>query len=218
MKIALDFLRNLENNNNREWFGDHKEDYLKARNSVISFTQGLISVIAEFDEKIANVNPEKALYRIYRDTRFSKDKTPYKNNFGANIGMGSKHDIAGYYLHIQPGESFIAAGIYMPDSTRLKEIRSEVSYEPDAFKQIIHDKSFISNFGGLSEEGKLKNVPRNFDKDDPMAEYLKLKHFIAIRKITDIEIQDKEAIKNIGDIYRSVKPLNDFLNSIFEQS
>ncbi|MBD3906908.1 DUF2461 domain-containing protein [Chryseobacterium sp. Ch-15] len=213
---TFNFLKNLEANNNREWFNDHKEDYLRARENLVSFVDQLISVIAEFDERIARVDAEKSLYRIYRDTRFSHDKSPYKNNFGANIGMGKGHQSAGYYLHIQPGGSFLAGGIYMPERNQLKEIRSEISYNRKEFETLMSNDSFQRNFGGLSEEGKLKRVPNGFEKDDAMGEYLKLKHFVAIRLVSSKEFKQKNAVQKFGKVFESVKPLNDFLNKIFD--
>lgn len=213
MKISvIKFLRELESNNNREWFSQHKEDYLSARQDLISFVRELIAEISAFDGRIAGIEAERTLYRIHRDTRFSSDKTPYKNNLGANMGMGKEHDKAGYYLHVQPGGSFLAGGIYMPESGRLKELRKEISYCPEEFLKIMNDEAFMQNFGGLHEEGKLKRIPRDFDKDDPMAEYLKLKHFVAIRYISDEELLRKDLARKFGEIFKSVKPLNDFLN------
>ncbi len=208
---TLHFLKELEKNNNREWFNEHKSLYSGAREDVASFVGELIWKIAAFDPEIGKIDAGKSLFRIYRDTRFSHNKEPYKTNFGANIGHGN----AGYYLHIQPGQSFLAGGIYMLEKDRLKEIRKEISGNAEAFLKIINEESFCRHFGGLSDEGKLSRVPQGFEKDDPMAEYLKLKHFVAIRPVSDKEILEKDAPGKLAEMYRSLKPLNDFLNTVF---
>ncbi|NSL85700.1 DUF2461 domain-containing protein [Chitinophaga sp. Mgbs1] len=212
MKISvLHFLKDLENNNNREWFNDHKSRFTDAREELILFVEELTKEISVFDEEIGKVDPAKSIFRIYRDTRFSQNKDPYKTNFGANIGVKN----AGYYLHIQPGQSFLAGGIYMLENDKLKELRNEISYNADTFQQIINETSFRGYFGGLSEEGKLKRVPLGFDKEDPMAEYLKLKHFVAVRPVADKELLEKDAPGKFAAMYKSLKPLKDFLNTPF---
>ncbi|WP_160716886.1 DUF2461 domain-containing protein [Chitinophaga solisilvae] len=212
MKISvLHFLKDLENNNNREWFNDHKSRFTDAREELILFVEELIKEISVFDEEIGKVDPAKSIFRIYRDTRFSQNKDPYKTNFGANIGVKN----AGYYLHIQPGQSFLAGGIYMLENDKLKELRNEISYNADTFQQIMNETSFRGYFGGLSEEEKLKRVPLGFDKEDPMAEYLKLKHFVAVRPVTDKELLEKDAPGKFAAMYKSLKPLKDFLNTPF---
>ncbi|NML39574.1 DUF2461 domain-containing protein [Chitinophaga sp. G-6-1-13] len=212
MKISvLNFLKDLEKNNNREWFNEHKNRYNSAREDCASFVEELIKEMAKFDKEIGKVDAQKSLFRIYRDTRFSHNKDPYKTNFGANIGFGN----AGYYLHIQPGQSFLAGGIYMLENEQLKELRKEISYNAGAFQKMMHEKNFCHHFGGLSEDGKLKRVPPGFEKDDPMAEYLKLKHFVAVRPVADKELLDKDAPGKFAEMYKCLKPLNDFLNASF---
>lgn len=208
MKIStLNFLKELGSNNNREWFNEHKNLYNNAREDVASFVGELIWKISAFDPEIGKIDAGKSLFRIYRDTRFSLNKEPYKTNFGANIGHGN----AGYYLHIQPGQSFLAGGIYMLEKDKLKEI----SGNAEVFQSIINEENFCRHFGGLSDEGKLSRVPSGFEKEDPMAEYLKLKHFVAIRPVSDKEILEKDAPGKLAEMYRSLKPLNDFLNAVF---
>ncbi|WP_343305776.1 DUF2461 domain-containing protein [Chitinophaga niabensis] len=212
MEIStLNFLKKLEQNNNREWFNEHKKLFTAAREDVLSFVEELIREIAGFDKEIGKVDAQKSLFRIYRDTRFSHNKDPYKTNFGANIGYRN----AGYYLNIQPKQSFLAGGIYMLENDKLKALRKEISGNAEAFQKIVDEESFRRYFGGLSEEGKLKRVPAGFEKEDPMAEYLKLKHFVAVRPVSDKELLEKDAPKKFAEIYRSLKPLKDFLNAPF---
>ncbi len=212
---TLQFLQKLEKNNNREWFNEHKNLYTEAQQDVISFVDELISEIGKFDEEILKIDAKKSIFRIYRDTRFSPNKQPYKNNFGASLGIGKGSQKAGYYLHIEPGKSFLAGGLYMPDSAVLKEIRKEISTEGGDFLNILNEKKFRNHFRGLSVEGKLKRVPNGFEKDDPMAEFLKLKHFIVSHPVSNEELLDENSAKKFAEIYKSIKPLNDFLNATF---
>jgi uncharacterized protein (TIGR02453 family) len=171
--------------------------------------------MSEFDTELEKIDAKKSLFRIYRDTRFSKDKTPYKTNFGASLGMGKGSQKGGYYLHLEPGKSFIAGGIYMPESSVLKTLRKEISLYGKEFLNILNEKEFKKYFPELDQDDKLKKVPQGFEKEDPMAEYLKLKSFIVVYNLSDKEIQDKNASKNLAKIFNAMKPLNDFLNAPF---
>lgn len=212
---TLQFLKNIAQNNNREWFAAHKNLYMKAHENVLSFVENLIVEIGQFDEEILKQDAKKSLYRFYRDTRFSQDKSPYKTNFGSSLGIGKGSQKAGYYLHIEPGKSFLAAGMYMPEPAALKKIRTEISVNSAEFLKILEAKDFRNNFRGLSVEAKLKRVPNGFEKDDPMAEFLKLKNFVVIHPVSDTELTDANAAQNFAKIYRATQPLNDFLNAPF---
>ena len=213
---TLQFLRNLEKNNNRDWFNENKTLYQEAQQDVISFVEKLIEEMADFDEEMGKLEAKKSVFRIYRDTRFSKDKTPYKTNFGAGLGMGKGNKISGYYLHIEPGKSFLAGGVYKPEPSVLKTIRQEISAFGDEFKAILEQDEFRNYFRGLSVEDKLKKVPQGFEKDDKMAEYLKLKHFIVTHPISDEQLLSENAVKEFTKIFKAMKPLNDFLQTPFE--
>lgn len=216
-KSTLQFLAKLEKNNNRDWFNENKNRYLEAQADVINFVDNLIQEIGKFDEDILKLDAKKSLFRIYRDTRFSKDKSPYKNNFGASLGIGKGSQKAGYYVHIQPGKSFIGCGVYQPDSETLKKIRTEISQNGAEFLQIINDKNFKNTFAELSREDQLKKIPQGFEEEDPMAEYLRLKSFVVLKNITDTEILDKNAVENLGSYLKSAKEFNAFLNRAVEQ-
>ena len=212
---TLQFLRNLEKNNNREWFNENKTLYQEAQQDVISFVEKLMEEMADFDEEMGKLEAKKSVFRIYRDTRFSKDKTPYKTNFGAGLGMGKGNKISGYYLHIEPGKSFLAGGVYNPEPSVLKTIRQEISAFGDEFKAILEQDEFRNYFRGLSVEDKLKKVPQGFEKDDKMAEYLKLKHFIVTHPVSDEQLLSENAFKEFAKIFKAMKPLNDFLQTPF---
>lgn len=208
---TLHFLNILSRNNNRDWFNENKELYVAAKEEILLFVETLIEEVATFDEDILKIDPKKALFRIYRDTRFSKDKTPYKTHFGIGLGMSKIKKISGYYVHIEPGKSFLAGGVFQPESAILKEIRREISTQSEEFMRIIENENFRNNFRGLSTENKLKRIPTGFDKENPMGEYLKLKNFIVTHPISDEQVLAKNAVQYISEIFRTIKPLNDFL-------
>ncbi|SHM04222.1 TIGR02453 family protein [Chryseobacterium carnipullorum] len=210
---TLTFLKDLTQNNNREWFNENKNLYTESQENVIAFLDELIKEMAEFDEELGKIDGKKSLFRIYRDTRFSKDKIPYKTNFGASLGMGKGSHKAGYYLHIEPGKSFLAGGAYMPESSVLKEVRKEISLYGEDFLKIISQKEFKKHFPELDQDDKLKKIPQGFEKEDPMGEYLKLKSFIVLYHLKDEEVLDKNAVKNMTKIFNLMKPFNDFLNT-----
>ncbi|WP_027379145.1 DUF2461 domain-containing protein [Chryseobacterium daeguense] len=210
---VFDFLKKLNKNNNREWFTENKSLYTESQENVIAFIEDLLKEMAGFDQDLGKIDAKKSLFRIYRDTRFSKDKIPYKTNFGASLGMGKGSQKGGYYLHLEPGKSFIAGGIYMPESSVLKELRKEISLYGDDFIKIVNNKDFKKYFPELDQDDKLKKVPQGFEKEDPMAEYLKLKSFIVVYNLKDEEVLDKDAVKKLTVIFKAMKPLNDFLNT-----
>ena len=212
---TLLFLKDLHKNNNREWFNENKDRYRAAHTNVADFVEVLIEEIGKFDEEILKIDAKKALFRIYRDVRFSKDKSPYKTNFGAGLGMGKGNRISGYYLHIEPGKSFLAGGVYQPEPSVLKEIRKEISMNGKEFLSILQQDEFRNNFRGLSVENKLQRVPTGFEKGDPMAEFLKLKSFIVVHPVSNDALMKENAAKNFAQIYKSIKPLNDFLRAPF---
>lgn len=212
---TLQFLNSLEKNNNRDWFTENKNFYWQAKENVELFIEDLIHETAKFDDEILKIDPKKALFRIYRDIRFSKDKIPYKTHFGVSLGMGKGSKISGYYLHIEPGRSFLAGGVYLPESTVLKEIRKEITASGKDFLEILEQPDFQNNFGGLSVEHQLKRVPNGFEKDHPMAEYLKLKSFTASHPVSNQTLLEQDAAEKFAEIFRSIKPLNDFLELPF---
>jgi len=161
-KKIFDYLKNLNENNNREWFNDNKNLFSEAQNEFEIFVEELISQVGKYDEKVAKLNAKKSLLRIYRDIHFSKDKTPYKTYFGASLGMGKSNEKSGHYLQIEPGKSFIASGIYLPEVSVLKEIRKEISVFKDEFLKAVNDKDFKKYYGELDREHELKKNPSRF--------------------------------------------------------
>lgn len=212
---SLEFLKDLAQNNNREWFLTNKERYDKARENVIDFVRALLAEMHKIDPGIDEaLDPKKCVMRIYRDIRFRKDKTPYKNNFGVSIPSGGlKSGGVEYYLQIQPDNSFIGGGYWMPEAPHLKKIRQEIDYNAADLRKIIDDKDFIKLFGDFKQQEQLKSVPREYDAENENIDLLKLKSFVGWHKITDKEITDKNAVQQIADACSKIYPLNVFLKN-----
>lgn len=211
-KHLLDFLSRLSKNNNKDWFDAHKKEYESLRKEWIDFVSESIQAFGAFDPAMLELDPKKCIFRINRDVRFSKNKDPYKNNFGMSLSSGGKaSDFCGYYLHIQPGECFIAGGAYQPMPDKLAAIRQEIDYNFAAFHKIVLDRNFIAQFGSLSGD-KLVRPPKGYDTDNPAVEYLKHKGFIAYRKVDDKTLLDKNFMKELITSGKTMKPLIDFLN------
>ena len=209
------FLSQLKDNNNRDWFQLHKQEHDDARENVLAFTADLITELCKIDKEMsANVNPKDCVMRIYRDIRFSLDKTPYKTNFGIGISpFGKNFKGPGYYLHIQPGNSFVAGGSWFPENSELKAIRQEIDYNFSDLHQAIDDKPFKQYFGELDREGALKTVPKGYAADNPNIEYLKLKSFTASHKLDDSELLNKDAAVKIADGFKILHPFINFLRN-----
>ena len=212
-KSTLDFLKKLKKNNNREWFAEHKHLYEDAKTDYEIFIYELIQEIAEFDPSVAGLRPEDSMFRIYRDVRFSKDKSPYKTAFGAIIQEGGrKSGLSGYYFHLQPGNSFTAGGFFQPDPAKLLKIRKAVAENYKQLFALMKQKEFVKYFKTLSEEDKLKTVPKGFAKEHPAAEFLKLKSYLVWHEFKDEEVLSKDLIKKAAKIFQAMQPLNNFLN------
>lgn len=216
-KSTLKFLKDLKANNSREWFTDNKKKYEEAKGDFEEFVSELILKIAKFDPPIAEVNPKKAIFRIYRDVRFSKDKSPYKINFGAHLtGSPSKiHDRAGYYLNLQPGNTFLAGGAYLPPAPWINKIRQEIDYNTKEFKKIINSASFKKHFGSISGE-QLKTAPKGYPKDHPEIELLRYKSFLAVNNCNDKLATSDDFMKHCATVFKAMQPFDDFLNRAAE--
>lgn len=212
---TLDFLKDLIKNNNREWFQANKEHYDIARENMIAFTRELIDELHKTDPEIdAGLDPKKCVMRIYRDIRFSLNKTPYKNNFGVSVPTrGLKNGGAEYYLHITPGGSFIAGGYWMPEGDHLKAIRQEIDYNGAELKHIIDEPEFVKLFGDFRKQEQLKTVPQGYAADNEHIDLLKLKSFIAIHYLTDAEVCSKGGLEKIVSVCHKIHPLNIFLKN-----
>lgn len=218
-KSTLDFLKNLKKNNEREWFDANKEKYLAAKGNVDSFVEEVIKSFLSFDKSLTGLKAKDCVFRIYRDVRFSKDKSPYKTNMGAGINRGGKKmEIAGYYLHIEPGKTMIAGGRWMPSGDHLKKIRQEIDYNGKQLHKILSDKNFKKLFGGLdnSDEYKLVRPPKGYDKDHKDVELLKLNSYLVWHEFSDKDVLSKNFLKNLTATAKAMKPLLDFLNTAID--
>ena len=213
METTLHFLKKLKNNNNREWFDSNKTEYLASKEIFEEFVSELIKGINKFDKKVSlDLKPKDCTFRIYKDVRFSKDKTPYKNNMSASINPGGKKsNIPGYYFHLEPDACFLAGGFYMPMPDVLKAIRQEIDYNPLPLINVLKSASFKKEFNGLDEEDKLKNPPKGFNKDHAHSEILKNKHFIVSRKFENKVILKKEGLSKTLDSFKAMYPFLDYL-------
>ena len=213
---TLEFLRELKRTNSKPWFEENRHRYEKARADFLGFFEALVSEIAKFDQNVAR-NPEEAkkVFRIYRDLRFSRDKSPYKAHLaGVIVPGGMRSGRAGYYVHIEPGgRSMAAGGMHQPDSKNLQKVRRALSSRFEEFRTIVEEDSFIAQFKSLNRENALKRVPPGFDPSDQAAEYLKLKSFTAWRAFTDDEVLQDGFLGEVVSAFKSLKNLNTFLDS-----
>jgi uncharacterized protein (TIGR02453 family) len=213
MKKTLAFLKELKSNNNKEWFDKHKNAYLEAKEEFEGQVDLLIKEIRRFDKKISpDLKGKDCTFRIYKDVRFSKDKTPYKTNFGASISPGGKKSPeAGYYIHIEPGGNFLAGGVWMPEPAMLSAIRQEIDYNPQALLKILKSAPFKKYFKGFDEEDKLKTAPKGFEKDHPQLELLKNRHFIVSYQIAEKNVTEKNLVNTVASGFKAMYPLMQYL-------
>ncbi len=216
---TIQFLKDLKLNNHRDWFEANKKRYENAKADYLQFVGEVLKGVSKTDETLAQLQPKDCTFRINRDVRFSKDKSPYKTNMGAGFSKGGKKlAFAGYYFHCEPGQAFIAGGLWMPEAPLLKKVRQEIDYCFEDFNGIVENKKFKAQFGTL-ERGKdvlLVRPPKGYDESNPAIEYLKLKSFIASSSFTDEELTDKNLSKKIVAACENLKPLIDFINRAIE--
>jgi uncharacterized protein (TIGR02453 family) len=218
---TIQFLKNLKKNNNKPWFDAHRKEYETAKHDFTCFIQIIIDKQAKQDPTISHLKAKDCMFRINRDIRFSKDKSPYKNNFGASINKGGRKAMnsAGYYFHLEPGNSFLGGGLYQPLPEDLKKVRQEIDYNLADFKKIIRAAKFKSVYKELdkSKEFLLSRVPKGYEPNNPAAEYLKLKSYIAILPISDQELTSKELVKKTIHVFEALLPLLTFINRSIEE-
>ena len=213
---TLSFLKKLKKNNNKSWFDANRPDYEKAKADFMQFIQAVIDRHAKKDPSIQNLVAKDCLFRINRDVRFSKDKSPYKSNFGASInksGRKAEHS-AGYYFHLEPGGAFAGGGIWMPQPPELQKVRQEIDYNFSDFKKIIGAKKFKTVYGDLSRDAEytLSRVPKGYEADNPAAGFLKLKSFVALSAFTDADLLSKDLVKKTVTAFEALQPLIEFIN------
>ena len=213
-QLILNFLAQLQVYNDRNWFNENKDLYREARAEFTDFVNALILPLCQLDPSIGTPTANECMFRIYRDVRFSNDKSPYKAHFSAFIANGGrKTRFAGYYVHIEPGDCFVSGGIYMPEARGLAAIRNAIFHYPDEFRQILDSKTFKQYFDGIStHEDTLKNPPKGFPKDFKEIDILKNKHFTTGLTLSDDFFLQDNVVGRLMKIFEAQYPLNAFLN------
>lgn len=209
---SITFLKNLEKNNNRDWFNENKEGYVAANTNIVAFADQLITLMNTHDA-IENVSGKKSLYRIYNDVRFSKNKSPYKPRFALGLQRATKLKRGGYYLNIQPGNNFLAAGFFSPNPEDLKRIRKDIELNSVAWRNILNSKLIKDSFVELTGN-KVLTSPRGFSKDHEAIDLIRHKQFILRHDFTNKEVLDPAFIYKVNDLFKAVRPFFDYLSFV----
>jgi uncharacterized protein (TIGR02453 family) len=212
---TIEFLQDLKENNNREWFEANKKRYLKVKEEYLGLADSLLSEMKKYDASLEMLSAKDCIFRINRDIRFSTNKSPYKTNLGIGLHPGGKKSmLATYYLHIELGQCFVGGGLWMPEAPLLSKVRKEIHYFYPDLKNIIENKDFSKSYGDLDIESgaKLVRPPKGYTVEDPAIEYLKLKSFTASAKLSDPLITSKNLIPTVVKYFQDIKPLLQFLN------
>ncbi|MFZ1530511.1 MAG: DUF2461 domain-containing protein [Ferruginibacter sp.] len=217
-QTTINFLKTLQKNNNKPWFDAHRPEYEKAKADFLQMVEQLIGNMAKFDKTLTPLQPKDCLFRINRDVRFSANKSPYKNNMAAYFNKdGKKGEGAGYYLHIEPGKSFLAAGIWQPLPANLVKIRQEIDYNLKDFEKLLKAASFKKQFpDGLSADNKLSRPPKGYADNNPAIEYIKNRSFIVMHHFADADILKPGFVKQVAAAFKNAEPLVRFVNVAVE--
>jgi uncharacterized protein (TIGR02453 family) len=211
-QTTIDFLNDIAANNNKPWFDAHKAQYEAAKSDFESFIGAVLRKMTVVEPSFEAIAAKDCIMRIYRDVRFSKDKSPYKSNFAAVLSKdGRKMQGAAYYVHLEPEKCFVGGGIWQPEPTALKKIRQEIDYNFNEFLGIVTEAAFVQNFGEMEGE-RLKSVPKEYNADNLAAHYLKFKSFTFGRKFSNSEITGENSTQAVSDSFTTLKPFIDFLN------
>ncbi|EFZ37611.1 TIGR02453 family protein [Hoylesella oralis ATCC 33269] len=230
-KRIIRFLKDVSANNNREWFLAHKDEYLACKEDYEAGVAKAIAAITEFDPTVSHITPKDACFRFYRDTRFSQDKSPYKNHMGAYIcAHGKKSLHAGYYLHIEPGRCIVSAGSYWLPTNILTSCRNEIMGNIDEWRKCVENGKFVKYFG-YANEGEwndeymspkgfglthLKTAPKDFPRDYEFLEYLKMKDYACWNMVGDDFFNGDKWLVRMADMFKVAKPMMDFMNSVID--
>ena len=209
---SLKFLSSLKKNNNREWFQKHKTTFQQEQEHVAAFAEGLLHALNQHDQ-LETLSGKQSLHRIYRDTRFSQDKTPYKTNWSGGFKRATKYRRGGYYFHIEPGGSFIGGGFWGPVAADLKLIREDIAFDQRPLRKILSNASFKSSFGTLKGE-QLKSAPKGYDVNHEAIDLLRYKQFLLIRPFTDEEVLSAGFLKEADRTFRHMRPFFDYMSEV----
>ena len=208
-KSAFSFLKSLKKNNNREWMQENKKEYLANEKSLKSFYSTIESNLNKVDE-ISKLK----VFRINRDLRFSKDKTPYNVHRSASFSRAGLHRRGGYYLRLEPGKSMMAGGFFSPEPSDLLRIRREFEMDATEIRKILNEKNFNKAFGGFNQEYAVKTAPRNFDKEDPNIDLIKLKSYFVVHHFTDDEVFSENFEENLTYHFLLLRPYFDYMSEV----
>ena len=215
---TLQFLKSIKKNNNKEWFEKNRPKYEIAKQEYLQFVTEVLDGIKLKDKSLQFLEPKQCVFRIHRDARFSKNKEPYKTNFGASFSKGAKKiDTAGYYFHLEPGACFIGGGFWFPMAPELSKIRQEMDYCFKEFKGILNKKNFKNTYGSINEKDKLVRPPKGYEANNPAIEYLKLKNFTATLEMSDEDALNKNLVKKVIAAFETLSPLVHFLNKAIDK-
>lgn len=217
---TLQFLLELKTNNNKAWFDTNRPRFENAKQDLLKLVDGIIKKLGKKEADVAILTAKDCVFRQNRDVRFSKDKSPYKINMGTYLNRGGKKsNKAGYYFHLEPGnKSFAGGGLWMPEAPHLAKVRQEIDYCWAEFQKIISKKSFKDVFGDLNiKDHTLSREPKGYEKDNPAIKYLKLKSFVALQPITDVELTGKDLLSKLMARFEAIQPLIQFLNRSIEE-
>lgn len=218
MDEILQFLKELEINNQRDWFDANRSRYEKTRNTFLDLTAWLIDEIRKFDAEVPLLKPNDCMFRIFRDVRFSNDKRPFKTNYGSYIVRGGrKSGFAGYYLHLQPGECFIAGGNYMPSPDQLQAIRQEIFYHPKEYLDLLNGEPFQSTFEQHYSDA-LKTAPKGYPKDWEHIGLIKNRSYGFGHHLSDKEVFAEDFTEKCVNFFKIVYPMNSFLNRAVDEN
>ena len=215
---SLSFLTLLKENNYKEWFHENKPMYDEAKKEFETFVALLIKEVKLIDKEVGYPEPKDCIFRIFRDIRFSNDKTPYKSNFGAYVAKGGsrKSEFGGYYFHLEPNNTILAGGIWLPQPDILKAVREEIYHNTDEFIAILSDKEFKKHLGIINQEYMLKTSPKDYPKDWPHIELLKHKSFTVSKALPHNIMESNKLLDEVRTVFKAIKPLNTFFNKVIE--
>jgi len=212
LQSNFDILSLLKDNNNREWFSLHKAEFEKEQADLENFAEALLGELNKHD-LIETASGKKSLYRVYRDVRFSKDKTPYKTHWSGSFKRATKYRRGGYYFHIEAGNSFIAGGFWGPSKEDLKLIRDGIDFDDSTLREILNSADFKSDFGDLQGE-QLKTMPKGFPADHEAIDLLRYKQFLLIRKFSDEEVLGEDFLMRAVQSFKNMRPFFDYMSEI----
>ena len=208
----IEFLKLLKKNNNRDWFNENKDRYTAELNNIVAFADALLAEMNKHDV-IETPTGKKSLFRIYRDTRFSNDKTPYKTVFSGSFTRASKQRRGGYYFHIEPGNSFVGGGFWGPEPADLKRVRDELAHDAAPLRKILKSKSFVNTFGTLHGE-QVKTTPKGFDAANPAIDLIRYKQYLVMKKFTDKEVLSDDFLKKVNEAFKNMRPFFDYMSEV----